>query len=343
MMEKWQLRQRQGLPLEIKIQMSLQRIDDWYQHWDGKVYVSFSGGKDSTVLLDLVHQIHPDVEAVFADTGLEYPEVRETAKEYGAVFVKPTMNFKQVIKKYGYPVISKEQADYIARMRRSPESMAAFHEWITTGKVTNPTDIFNQVILGKCKNGKDTKKFRLAQKWYPLLDAPFDTAADCCTVMKKGPLKKYERQTGKHPYIGILACESERREQNYLKDGCNAFNLKRPQSRPMAFWTENDVLEYIYTRKLKIASVYGEVIKTGDGLYKTTGCDRTGCVFCMFGCHLENEPNRFQKLQKTHPAIFDYCMRPTTEGGLGLAEVLDFINVPYTTNQLSLFDFMKEE
>jgi 3'-phosphoadenosine 5'-phosphosulfate sulfotransferase (PAPS reductase)/FAD synthetase len=102
---------------------------------------------------------------------------------------------------------------------------------------------------------------------------------------------------------------------------------------PIAFWTENDILEYIYTKNLKIASVYGDIIKMEDGTYTTTGCDRTGCMFCMFGCHLEKEPNRFQKLSQTHPKIYDYCMKPTDEGGLGIAEVLDFIGVPYKNNK----------
>lgn len=331
-MEKWELRQKQSLPLEVKITMSLRRIDDWYNHWDGNVYVAYSGGKDSTVLLDLVRQIHPDVEAMFIDTGLEYPEVREIAKEYGAVFAKPTMTFRQVIQKYGYPVTSKEQANFICRVRKDPETMEAFHEWINTGNVNNPTDIFVKYILGKRKDGLDTK-FKVSKKWYPLLDAPFDTSADCCVIMKKLPFKKYERQTHKHPYLGTLACESQRRMQNYLKNGCNAFDRKRPLSMPIAFWTENDILEYIYTKNLKIASVYGDIIKMEDGTYTTTGCDRTGCMFCMFGCHLEKEPNRFQKLSQTHPKIYDYCMKPTDEGGLGIAEVLDFIGVPYKNNK----------
>ena len=64
-MELWQLQQKQSLPLEAKIAMTQQRIREWYEHWDGEVYVSFSGGKDSTVLLHIVRQMYPDVPAVF--------------------------------------------------------------------------------------------------------------------------------------------------------------------------------------------------------------------------------------------------------------------------------------
>ena len=72
-----ELEEMQRLPLQRKIQITTARIIEWYQHYDGKVYVAFSGGKDSTVLLDIVRRIYPDVPAVFSDTGLEFPEVRE--------------------------------------------------------------------------------------------------------------------------------------------------------------------------------------------------------------------------------------------------------------------------
>ena len=99
----------QSWPLERKIQVTQTRIIEWYQRNNGKVYVSFSGGKDSTVLLDLVRRIYPDVPAVFIDTGLEYPELREFVKSIpNVVWLKPEMNFKRVIKECGYPIISKE-------------------------------------------------------------------------------------------------------------------------------------------------------------------------------------------------------------------------------------------
>ncbi len=71
------LRQMQSLPLQVKIRMTKERIRKWYEYWDGNVYVSFSGGKDSTVLLHIVRSLYPDVKAVFSDTGLEYPEVKK--------------------------------------------------------------------------------------------------------------------------------------------------------------------------------------------------------------------------------------------------------------------------
>jgi len=75
-MEAWELRQIQGLPLEIKIKKTQLRLQEWFDYWGGNVYISFSGGKDSTVLLHIARSIYPNIKAVFIDTGLEYPEVR---------------------------------------------------------------------------------------------------------------------------------------------------------------------------------------------------------------------------------------------------------------------------
>ena len=111
---KEDLKELQSKSLEEKIQISTARIIEWYEHWDGKVYVSFSGGKDSTVLLDLVRRVYPDVPAVFSDTGLEFPEIREFVKSFdNVVWVKPKLTFTEVITKYGYPIISKNISNTI--------------------------------------------------------------------------------------------------------------------------------------------------------------------------------------------------------------------------------------
>lgn len=117
------LRQLQALPLRLKIPLTRQRIRDWYDHWDGQVYVSFSGGKDSTVLKHIVDSMYSDVPAVFVNTGLEYPEIQRFVREVKAGkwdcfnadvdILRPEMRFDEVIREYGYPVISKEVSQRI--------------------------------------------------------------------------------------------------------------------------------------------------------------------------------------------------------------------------------------
>ena len=87
--------------------------------------MSFSGGKDSTVLLHIARQIYHGIPAVFSNTGLEYPEIQKFVKSFDNVdIVTPAMNFAQVISVYGYPLIGKEVADaiYYARRIRSQSS-----------------------------------------------------------------------------------------------------------------------------------------------------------------------------------------------------------------------------
>lgn len=83
--------------------------------------------------------------------------------------------------------------------------------------------------------------------------------------MKKKPLKKYFKETGRVPIIATMADESRSRRSAWMRQGCNAFSKKSPSSQPMSFWTENDVLEYLHTYNIPYASVYGEIIPCGGG------------------------------------------------------------------------------
>lgn len=309
----WELKQMQSLPLEAKIKMTEERIKIWYETFDGQVYVSFSGGKDSTVLLDICRKMYPEIEAVFSDTGLEYPEIRQFVKQFDSVtIVRPEKSFREVILERGYPVVSKEVARAVKYSKKSNTKSAKYY-----------MEKFNGTHLYKGE-----KSSYNMEKWKFLLDAPFEIDSSCCDIMKKKPFHQFEKKTGKKPIVGTMANESRLRTQKWLKYGCNSFNSKNPKSTPMSFWTEQDVLEYLRTYNIPYCSVYGDIIEV-KGKLKTTKCDRTGCMFCMFGCHLEKEPNRFQRMKETHPKQYEYCMKPVEEGGLGLAKVLDYLGVKY--------------
>lgn len=301
----YDLTQMQSVPLEGKTIMSQERIRQWYNHFDGNVYVSFSGGKDSTVLKHLVETTFGigEVPSVFVNTGLEYPEVRMFATSQPNVTVlRPAMRFDEVIDKYGYPVVSKEQSAFIQEYR------------------TTKSEKLKQIRL----NGNKWGRGKISKKWLPLIDAPFKVSDKCCDVMKKNPVKKYEKETGRYPIIGTMVCESAQRESNWKMYGCNAFAKKRPTSQPLSFWTEQDILEYMVKFQLPYAKVYGDIKQDENGTWYTTGAKRTGCMFCMFGCHLEKEPNRFQRMKETHPKQYNYCMNQ-----LGLKDVLEYIGVDY--------------
>ena len=117
------LREMQALPLARKVGITVARLIEFYEHYEGKVFVSFSGGKDSTVLLKLARSIFPDIKAVFVNTGLEYPEIVDFVKTFDNVdIIRPAKSFKQVIEEEGYPVGSKEISQYIREYRRAVET-----------------------------------------------------------------------------------------------------------------------------------------------------------------------------------------------------------------------------
>lgn len=269
------------------------------------------------------------MRAVFVDTGLEYPEIREFVRTWDNVeWIKPKMTFRQVIDKYGYPFISKLVSHKVGCCQKHKDSKYMVY------------------FTGEARGSRYN-----AEKWRFLLDAPFRLESKCCDVIKKDPGARYQRETGRHPIMGILASESMQRTIQWTMHGCNAFDTKHPASSPMSFWTEQDVLFYIFANKVPIASVYGDVVvdydATGDvpgqmsfmdldmdyglldldrPMFKTTGLERSGCMFCGYGAHIEKNDGRFVLMKQTHPKQYAYIMKPWSEGGLGYKEVIDWIN-----------------
>lgn len=402
------LYQMQSLSLKAKIRMTKWRIREWVDMYgeDG-VYVSFSGGKDSTVLLDIARQLYPNIKAVFVDTGLEYPEIRLFVKTVSNVdWIRPKLTFRQVIEKYGYPFISKEVSECVYGAKkflrggggtanstvnsRDAESMRRITPGGQTTSIENLGNwesipvrvkiLFGAMTKGNIPNGERSKYSCERYKFF--IDCPYEISSECCKVMKKAPAHSYAKSTGRKPMTAQMATESRLRTQQWLKNGCNGFDMKSPISNPMSFWTEQDVLTYIrlygndmVRRRAEqsdeymkygnryvsretgatmesaeigrpICSVYGEVVTEdeehgqmtladvtdlgifdfGRPLLKTTGCERTGCMFCGYGCHLEKSPGRFERMKITHPKQYEYIMKPWDDGGLGFKEIIDWIN-----------------
>lgn len=161
--------------------------------------------------------------------------------------------------------------------------------------------------------------------------------------MKKDPVHRYSKETGRMPITAQMADESRLRLQKWLQNGCNAFHATHPISNPMSFWTEQDVLQYIVERNIKICSVYGQVvIDYGDELegqmtlgdfglynetkkYKCTGCERTGCVLCGFGCHLDKGKGRFEMLKETHPKFYN-LLDVIKNNGITFRQAIEWTN-----------------
>lgn len=269
------------------------------------VYLSFSGGKDSTVLMDIARQVDNRIPAVFVDTWLEYPQIRSFVKTYdNVVTLKPTMGLKDIIRQYGWCFPSKDVAQIIWHARQGKK-------WALNK------------LHGLDGNGKKSAYRQQYIKWLPLYESDLLISPYCCIKQKEEPIARYEKQTGRHPILAVMAEESARRKGAYLRTGCNSFESARPLSKPMAFWKEQDVLRYKVQNHLAIAEPYGEVVEEGqvagqlsfiptEGKLRCTGEQRTGCMFCPVGCHLTNF-GKFRRLKAYNPRLYDYCMEELGE------------------------------
>lgn len=298
-LQYYELKQRQSLPLDAKIKLSKARIQQWYEANRGEVYVGFSGGKDSTVMLDIARSIYPDIPAVFVDTGLEYPEIRGFVKGFDNIEVlRPKLPFHVIKDKYGWPVISKVVSMAISRFRNTKrQDQKEYRLW---GK-KDP------------KTGKRLTSGIIPKKYHYLINAPFKISEKCCHFMKKEPFQRYQKKTELKPFIGTMASDSMNRRMDYLKYGCNAF--EGPQrSTPLAFWLENDVWDYIRKQDIPYSSIYD------------MGEDRTGCMNCMFGMMKESCPNRFQRMARRpeHQAQYNYFINK-----LNQKQVLEYLGVAF--------------
>lgn len=201
----YDLKQMQSLPLEVKVEMTKRRIREWYEYWDGQVYVSFSGGKDSTVLKHIVDSIYDDVPAVFVNTGLEYPEIQKFVHDIQSgvypefnsdvVILRPEKRFDQVIQEYGYPVISKEVSLCIRYARKGSKwAIDNFHGLNNKGE-------------------HSAFKLNHYTKWECMTTAPFGISNQCCEVMKEKPMKVYQREREREINSwcnGSVVCKKEK-------------------------------------------------------------------------------------------------------------------------------------
>lgn len=298
-MDYAELKRRQRWTLNQKIDHSLGTIEAFISQTGRTPFISFSGGKDSTVLLNLVRRyIDKDMKAVFCNTGNEYPEiVRFVRNTDNITIIRPRYTIREVIEKYGFPLVSKEQA-----------------QGIRQAKTTRSEKLRNIRLHGSDRR-KGWVSGKIADRWQFLIDEPFMVSEKCCECLKKRPLARYVKQSGEVPLIGTMAGESILRRQQYIRrGGCNSFSGKSAACYPLSIWTDEDIWNYIRKFKVPYCELYDQ------------GHTRTGCMVCGFGAQYETSPNRFERLAESHPKAYSIFMG-YINNGITYRESLNIVGI----------------
>ena len=286
-MDYKELSQRQKWTLNQKIDHSVGAIEAFIAGTGKVPFVSYSGGRDSTVLLDLARRyVDTDMKAVFCNTGNEYPEiVRFVRDTENVTIIRPKFTVREVIAKYGFPMISKEQAQGIRQAK------------------TTRSEKLRNIRLHGTDRSKGWVSGKIADRWQFLIDEPFMVSEKCCDCLKKRPFARYVKQTGEAPIIGTMAGESRLRAQQYVRrGGCNSFSETNTASYPLSIWTDGDIWNYIRTFNIPYCELYDN------------GHTRTGCMICGFGAQYETERSRFESLYRQHPKAYQIFMGYANNG-----------------------------
>lgn len=324
-MEVHEFMQKQSLPYEAKVAHAINKAREFYNELDGNVFCSV-GGLDSQIMLTLLRQeVAKDIPAVSV-SRLEDKTIQQVHDTFdNFVKLRPLKSKVRVIREHGYPVLSKEKAGKIQLLQNPTPENATVRHAIMTGET------------GKLGGFKFSPKMMLPKKWLRLFAggenekygtnyqcAPFKVSPDCCYYMKERPCDIYAKETGRKPYMGLMASEGGQREKALMKHGCNYYGKTVTRSCPFAIFHRQDILQLALDLKVQVPAIYGEIKRHSNGTLYTTKAQRTGCTMCGFGIHIEKRPHRFDRLRETNPKEWRFWMYT-----MGWGEVLNYIGVKW--------------
>lgn len=343
-------------PVEKQYNVAISKIIEAILATKGEMMIAFSGGKDSSLLLDMYCEIisttpykNKPIHVVFADTTIETSAMMKFIKDFikyeetkwgvsiDFASVRPSNNMTWVkfVKENGIPLISKQQAKCVRTVKVDMANLGVDYETIQRLYMGGKKAVDELQALGFSKtsvlsltgyvHSRDDfgKMFTLSRKWLPMVCCPVNLTERCCIQIKESSLRNVPECSNR--MSGEQAAESRTRENVYLKTGCN---IRLPNgeyvSKPLGAMTTDGVLFSLQYRNVPICSDYGEIVKTPDGHYKCTKSQRTGCALCGFGC--QYDPERFVRLQETEPAKIRFAFKPKSEGGGGFKEAIEYMN-----------------
>lgn len=229
-------------------------------------YLSFSGGKDSTILHYLIDMALPNnrIPRVFINTGIEYNDIVKFVKDLAEkdnrfVILKPTKPIKQVLEKYGYPFKSKEHSLYVSVYQNKGTESKTIQRYL------NPSE--------------KRKSFGcpLNLKYQFEKDFNIKISNQCCYKLKKEPVNKWAKQNNKSITItGMRKVEGGTRKNL----GCIITkNGKAIKFHPLAVVDDEWENEFIKRNNIQLCKLY----------YPPFNFDRTGCKGCPFALKLQEQ------------------------------------------------------
>lgn len=235
-------------------------------------YLSFSGGKDSTVLHELLDLAIPGntIPRVYANTGIELNLVRQFVQDKAEqdqriVIIKPSQPIKKVLEENGYPFKSKEHSFYLETYQRNKAY----------------TKTVNRYLYPSEKR----KSFGCPQVLRYQFTPDFDLKISdkCCNELKKKPLKQWQKENNK-PYSIVGLRQAEGGQRNRTK--CLAFNGDKLKAfHPLAIVGDDFIEWFIEEYNVELSAVY----------YPPYNFRRTGCKGCPFAPDLQKELDTLQE------------------------------------------------
>jgi len=322
-----EFRQKTLLPYWAKVNYAITRVRLYEQECGIRglnTHVSV-GGLDSITLLIFLRKVCAlDIPAVSV-SSLEDKSIQAVHRLLGIETLKPLRSKVNVIKEFGYPILSKEIANKINLLQNPSEDNKTVRHAIITGET------------GEYGGYRTGTRMKLSQKWLELFGGyenetegvhyqtpDFKVSDRCCYYLKEKPCDDWAKEHNSVPYLGLMASEGGRRAKSLMMNGCNYFGATTIRSAPFAIFSRQDLLQLAIDLDVPIPEIYGEIRKKPDGVLYTTKAQRTGCSMCGFGIQLEKRPHRFDLLRQTNPEEWHFWMYKQ-----GWGHVLDYIGVKW--------------
>lgn len=324
---------KQNLDYEFKKNYAYTRAWEFYNECQKRglnCHVSV-GGLDSITLFMFLKNIGINVPGISV-SFLEDKSIQAVHKILGVECLKSAKkpdgshwSKVDIIKEFGFPVLSKEIAGKIETLQNPTNKNATVRHAIITGE----TGAFG----GYRKN----TRMKMSQKWLAKFGGyenqnenvnygvpNFKVSSRCCYYLKEKPCADWAKEHNSVPYLGLMASEGGRRAKSLKINGCNYFGKTTIRSAPFAIFNRQDILQLALELNVPVPEIYGNIEKKADGTLYTTKAQRTGCSMCGFGIHLEKRPHRFDLLKERNEKEWAFWMYE-----VGWGKVLDYIGVEW--------------